>query len=87
VSFWDDGSFGGTPTNVCNVPATDVVSGAAKDWAYGVKKIPFTCTVELRDKGTFGFFLPSNQITEVGLEVTAGLIALVDKAAEEGIFD
>ncbi|XP_016957101.1 zinc carboxypeptidase [Drosophila biarmipes] len=64
-----------------------VVSGAAKDWAYGVKNIPFTCTVELRDKGTFGFFLPSNQITEVGLEVTAGLIALVNKAAEEGIFD
>ncbi|EDW47628.1 GM21424 [Drosophila sechellia] len=64
-----------------------VVSGAAKDWAYGVKKIPFTCTVELRDKGTFGFFLPSNQITEVGLEVTAGLKSLVKKAAEEGIFD
>lgn len=43
--------------------------------------------MELRDKGTFGFFLPSNQITEVGLEVTAGLKALVNKAAEEGIFD
>ncbi|XP_022220295.2 zinc carboxypeptidase [Drosophila obscura] len=64
-----------------------VVSGAAKDWAYGVKNIPFTCTVELRDKGTYGFFLPSNQITEVGVEVTAGLIGLVNKAAEEGIFD
>ncbi|KAH8402373.1 hypothetical protein KR009_011598 [Drosophila setifemur] len=64
-----------------------VVSGAAKDWAYGVKNIPFTCTVELRDKGTFGFFLPSNQITEVGTEVLAGLKALVNKAAEEGIFN
>ncbi|KAM8714438.1 hypothetical protein ACLKA7_014551 [Drosophila subpalustris] len=64
-----------------------VVSGAAKDWAYGVKNIPFTCTVELRDKGTFGFFLPSNQITEVGVEVTEGLKSLVAKAAEEGIFD
>ncbi|XP_060658299.1 zinc carboxypeptidase [Drosophila nasuta] len=63
------------------------VSGAAKDWAYGVKNIPFTCTVELRDKGTFGFFLPSNQITEVGVEVTEGLKSLVVKAAEEGIFD
>lgn len=65
----------------------DVVSGAAKDWAYGVKNIPFTCTVELRDKGTYGFFLPSNQITEVGTEVTAGLKALVNKAADEGIFN
>ncbi|XP_023160443.2 zinc carboxypeptidase [Drosophila hydei] len=64
-----------------------VVSGAAKDWAYGVKDIPFTCTVELRDKGTFGFFLPSNQITEVGVEVTEGLKSLVAKAADEGIFD
>ncbi|XP_030371982.1 zinc carboxypeptidase-like [Scaptodrosophila lebanonensis] len=64
-----------------------VVSGAAKDWAYGEKKIPFTCTVELRDKGTYGFFLPSNQITEVGVEVTEGLKALIDKAEDEGIFD
>ncbi|EDV36348.1 uncharacterized protein Dana_GF12918 [Drosophila ananassae] len=64
-----------------------VVSGAAKDWAYGVKNVPFTCTVELRDKGTYGFFLPSNQITEVGTEVTAGLKALVNKAAEEGIYN
>ncbi|KAH8394680.1 hypothetical protein KR222_001663 [Zaprionus bogoriensis] len=63
------------------------VSGAAKDWAYGVKNIPFTCTVELRDKGTYGFFLPSNQITDVGVEVTEGLKSLVVKAAEEGIFD
>lgn len=65
----------------------DVVSGAAKDWAYGVKGIPFTCTIELRDKGTFGFFLPSNQITEVGTEVTEGLKSLVAKANDEGIFD
>ncbi|XP_030388442.1 zinc carboxypeptidase-like [Scaptodrosophila lebanonensis] len=63
-----------------------VVSGAVKDWAYGVKGIPFTCTLELRDRGQYGFFLPAAQIKEVGVEVTLGLRALIAKGTEEGIF-
>ncbi|XP_037814177.1 zinc carboxypeptidase-like [Lucilia sericata] len=63
------------------------VSGSAKDWAYGVKKIPFTATIELRDRGQYGFFLPPSQIVEVCEEVTDGLVAMMEKAKEEGLFD
>ncbi|XP_065357625.1 zinc carboxypeptidase-like [Calliphora vicina] len=63
------------------------VSGSAKDWAYGVKNIPFTATIELRDGGQYGFFLPPSQIMEVCNEVSDGLVAMVDKAREEGLFN
>lgn len=62
------------------------VSGASKDWAYGVKKIPYTGTLELRDYGEYGFFLPPNQIHEVCEEVTDGLIGLVKAAEVEDLF-
>ncbi|XP_065357356.1 zinc carboxypeptidase-like [Calliphora vicina] len=64
-----------------------VVSGTANDWAYGVKNIPFTATIELRDRGQYGFFLPTSQILEVCYEFTDGLVAMVAKAQEEGLFD
>ncbi|KNC30333.1 hypothetical protein FF38_03910 [Lucilia cuprina] len=57
------------------------VSGSAKDWAYGVKKIPFTATIELRDRGRYGFFLPPSQIGEVCEEVTDGLVAMYELVA------
>ncbi|XP_075149911.1 zinc carboxypeptidase-like [Haematobia irritans] len=70
-------------SGVLNYP----VSGAAKDWAYGVKNIPFTATIELRDDGTkYGFFLPASQILEVCAEVTDGIMAMVDQAKSEKIF-
>ncbi|XP_075149910.1 zinc carboxypeptidase-like [Haematobia irritans] len=63
------------------------VSGSSKDWAYGVKKIPFTATIELRDKGEFGFFLPAEQILDVCAEITDGLIEMIKQAEAEGIFE
>lgn len=66
--------------------STDPVSGSAKDWAYGVKNIPFTATIELRDRGQYGFFLPASQIVEVCAEVTDGLKAMVKKATSEGLY-
>jgi hypothetical protein len=52
-----------------------LASGAADDWALGVAKIPFTYTVELRDKGHYSFFLPPDQIRPSGEEMMAGLAA------------
>ncbi|XP_013115075.2 zinc carboxypeptidase [Stomoxys calcitrans] len=65
-----------------------LVSGSAKDWAYGVRGIPFTATIELRDDGSkYGFFLPASQILEVCDEVTDGIVAMVRKARSEGLFN
>ncbi|XP_013115076.2 zinc carboxypeptidase [Stomoxys calcitrans] len=64
-----------------------LVSGSAKDWAYGIRHIPFTATIELRDDGSkYGFFLPASQILEVCDEVTDGIVAMVDQAKAEGLF-
>lgn len=38
-----------------------VASGVSNDWAYGVYRVP-GLAIELRDRGTFGFLLPPDQI-------------------------
>lgn len=39
---------------------SDANSGPSDDWAKGVAGIPYTYTIELRDKGpVYGFLLPS----------------------------
>lgn len=55
---------------------TDVISGAGMDWAYGVAKIPYAFTVELRDTGKYGFLLPANQIIPSGEETLQGIMAM-----------
>lgn len=61
-------------------------SGSSKDWVYGVKNVPYTCGIELRDNGEYGFFLPPNQIEEVCEEITDGMIGLVQAAENEDLF-
>lgn len=39
----------------------DFVSGGSKDFAYDIG-IPWTCTLELRDTGEYGFLLPEDQV-------------------------
>ncbi|XP_037961158.1 zinc carboxypeptidase [Teleopsis dalmanni] len=71
------------PSGKLNYP----VSGAAKDYAFAVLDVPFSATIELRDRGTYGFFLPADQIADVCEEVTEGLISLFVAANEKGLFD
>lgn len=52
-----------------------VGSGFGLDFAYDKCKIEHSYLVELRDKGTFGFQLPSNQIMPTARETYAGLQA------------
>ncbi|KAI0223363.1 Carboxypeptidase A2 [Lamellibrachia satsuma] len=48
-------------------------SGGSGDWARGTANITYAYLVELRDKGHFGFLLPSDQIVPVGEEMWAGM--------------
>lgn len=57
------------------------VSGGSKDFAYDVG-IPWSCTLELRDTGYYGFLLPQDQIVPVCVETTAALRSLSDTAIE-----
>ncbi|XP_001983816.2 zinc carboxypeptidase [Drosophila grimshawi] len=63
------------------------VSGSGKEWAYGVMNITIPYTIELRDKGDFGFLLPPEDIIPVGREVTEGFVGMIAAARGIGVFD
>ncbi|XP_069470066.1 carboxypeptidase O-like [Ambystoma mexicanum] len=51
-------------------------SGSSRDWATDLG-IPFSYTFELRDKGTFGFLLPEEQIQATCEETMAGMMTII----------
>ncbi|KAL1117688.1 hypothetical protein AAG570_004003 [Ranatra chinensis] len=51
-------------------------SGSSDDWAKGKAGIQYSYTVELRDRGTYGFLLPATQIVPTGRETFAGVRTL-----------
>lgn len=52
-------------------------TGSSDDWAKGKAGIKYSYTVELRDKGRYGFLLPSTQIIPTGRETFAAIKAIV----------
>ncbi|XP_053982799.1 carboxypeptidase B-like [Hylaeus volcanicus] len=52
-------------------------SGASDDWAKGVAGIKYAYTLELRDRGTFGFLLPASQIVPTAREIWSGIRTIV----------
>ncbi|CAO1308920.1 unnamed protein product [Diamesa serratosioi] len=61
-------------------------SGASPDHVLGKYKVPFAYTIEMRDTGRFGFFLPADQIISNAEEVFDSFVGLVQKARELGYF-
>ncbi|XP_015176252.1 PREDICTED: carboxypeptidase B-like isoform X1 [Polistes dominula] len=60
-------------------PAADLLyptSGASDDWAKVTAGIKYAYTIELRDRGTYGFLLPATQIVPTGREIWAGIRAI-----------
>ncbi|PIK58934.1 putative carboxypeptidase B [Apostichopus japonicus] len=56
-----------------------VSSGTSKDYGYAsTPQATYSYTVELRDKGQFGFLLPANQIIPTGNESYYGVIGMLD---------
>uniref|UniRef100_A0A0C9RW39 CBPB_3 protein n=2 Tax=Fopius arisanus TaxID=64838 RepID=A0A0C9RW39_9HYME len=51
-------------------------TGASDDWAKGVAGIKYSYTLELRDRGTYGFLLPATQIIPTARETWAGVRAI-----------
>ncbi|KAI5642821.1 zinc carboxypeptidase domain-containing protein [Phthorimaea operculella] len=52
------------------------VSGSSFDWVKGVAEVPIVYLIELRDTGTFGFMLPTDQIIPNCEEVMAFLVEM-----------
>jgi len=51
-------------------------SGSSRDWAYGEGGFKYVYTIELRDKGSYGFILPPDQIIPSGEETWQGILVL-----------
>ncbi|GFV36759.1 carboxypeptidase A4 [Trichonephila clavipes] len=52
-------------------------SGSASDWVYDVAGVRYSFSVELRDRGVFGFLLPRTEIIPTSEETWAGITAIV----------
>ncbi|KAM9286944.1 carboxypeptidase O [Morus bassanus] len=52
-------------------------SGSSRDWAHMIG-IPFSYTFELRDKGTYGFVLPPDQIQPTCEETMLAVTTIID---------
>ncbi|XP_059220287.1 zinc carboxypeptidase [Stomoxys calcitrans] len=83
VKYGTDFKYGAT--GVLN--HSGFVSGSAKDWVYAMKNVSYCGSIEMRDHGEYGFFLPPNQIVEVCAEVTDGLIGMLKAAEKENLFE
>ena len=58
--------------------SSDAASGGSDDWVKGVAGVKFAYTVELPDRGDFGFLLPASEILPVGQVRYTGFIALIN---------
>uniref|UniRef100_A0A1A9VMH3 Peptidase M14 domain-containing protein n=1 Tax=Glossina austeni TaxID=7395 RepID=A0A1A9VMH3_GLOAU len=59
-------------------------SGGSKDWAYAVKGIPIAFTIELPDKGEFGFDLPEQMILPASKELVDGFVGMIKAVKQLG---
>ncbi|KAK4016629.1 hypothetical protein OUZ56_031587 [Daphnia magna] len=58
-------------------------SGPSDDWAKGVAGIPYSYTIELRDKGpVYGFLLPPDQIIPSGIETWEAFKVIAENVAK-----
>ncbi|KAM0323846.1 hypothetical protein ACHAQA_008424 [Verticillium albo-atrum] len=64
--------------NACR--ALYATTGDSTDYIHGVAKSTYTYTLELRDKGTYGFSLPASQIQPTVRETWAGVLAMLRAA-------
>ncbi|GIY69924.1 carboxypeptidase A2 [Caerostris extrusa] len=52
-------------------------SGSASDWVYDVAGVRHSFSLELRDRGVFGFLLPRTEILPTSEETWAGISAII----------
>ncbi|TDZ61202.1 Metallocarboxypeptidase A [Colletotrichum trifolii] len=64
--------------NACR--ALYATTGDSTDYVHGVAKSTYTYTLELRDRGTYGFSLPASQIQATVRETWAGVFAMLKAA-------
>jgi carboxypeptidase A4 len=59
-------------------------SGGADDWAKGGPRIKYTYTIELRDRGRYGFLLPAGYIQPTAKEAFAAIKTISEEINSTG---
>lgn len=77
LSSFNDGVLLSRVACLFGLLVVDAASGGSEDWTYGQLGVKYSFSVELRDRGRYGFLLPPYQITPTGEETFEGLKALV----------
>lgn len=62
---------------------SDATSGSASDWVYDVVGCKYSFSIELRDRGVFGFLLPRTEIIPTAEETWNGILAVVSYLQEK----
>lgn len=55
-------------------------TGSSVDYVDATGNAKYSYTYELRDRGTYGFVLPANQITPTAVETWAGVLVMLQRA-------
>lgn len=55
-------------------------TGSSVDYVDATGNATYSYTYELRDRGTYGFVLPANQITPTAVETWAGVLVMLQRA-------
>ena len=63
-----------------------LMSGGSDDWARGELGIKWVFTLELPDKGVFGFLLPPNQIVPTGRSIFHGIRAMAAEISQMMVY-
>ncbi|XP_014670591.1 PREDICTED: carboxypeptidase B-like [Priapulus caudatus] len=58
-------------------------TGTSTDWVKGVLGVKYAYTMELRDMGRYGFFLPSREILKSGEEIWLAVKSYADAILKE----
>lgn len=58
------------------ISAIDFLIGNSDDWAKNKVGIKYSYTIELRDRGTYGFLLPPSEIIPTGKEIFTAIRTL-----------
>jgi hypothetical protein len=64
-----------------NILSVWLPTGGSDDWAKGAAGIKYSYTIELRDRGTYGFILPAQYIIPTAREALAAVKILAMEAA------
>lgn len=80
-----EGNVASTKGETVLLPRIEEQGGSALDWFYREMHVKYAYQIKLRDRGTYGFLLPKENIVPTGREVLEAVMYLGQFLQEEGL--